>query len=214
MSADRIELGLGIEDSRPPQVRFGLEQSLGTIRLVAAHSAQPLKLQTLARFEVDEASGHVTCELLPLGGVDMARAFGTSYGAPIPISIVGEGKREPSAEDDGFTTIDLSGLIGPRFRDWPKNLVIEPKRKAEPVEAPITFEITTGDPRFDPDAPVKINGYAFVRVGCAKCGGSPVVAVIDLDDLCGPCATKWVLSEGQVERDRQDGESGIDDDAR
>lgn len=77
----------------------------------------------------------------------------------------------------------------------------------EPGDEARAFEITTGEPRFDPDGPVKINGIAFVRVGCAKCGGKPIITNLDGDDLCSPCATKWVISEGQAERDAQDAEA-------
>jgi hypothetical protein len=39
---------------------------------------------------------------------------------------------------------------------------------------------------------------------CSKCGSKPVITNLDGDDLCSPCATKWVVAEGQAERDAQD----------
>lgn len=382
MSA-RMELGIGIEDSRAPQVRLGLEQSLGTVRLVAVHTGKPTKLQTLARFEVDEASGHVTCELLPLGSEDIVRAFGTSYGAPMPITIVGETRKttihdlikpeRPSgglgiriSHSDALAMKQLLGegkvdlvigaiddLIESRkaevhadlawnFDAWitsytgkmkPETMrfSVDEMRKAfeagrdvfhplpadvvrlviaarevafgdlrdmalntppeqvdlrnamieldaaseafasrvrwddEPSDEealgtpdlprpvvhhgtinidgqdhairleihecegdtfdgdghaveddgfetidlaglkPSSFNITT--PRFDPDLPVRINGIPYVRVGCAKCGGKPVITNLDGDDLCSPCANKWALGEAQAEHDRQEAEA-------
>lgn len=131
-------------------------------------------------------------------------------------------------EDDGFVTLDLTGLTGPKFGAWPKNLVIEPKRPAIPmIDIPAPADLSAG---------MMVNGVLCVPLAgvtetilaaagardrhdclaavrrrfsfCAKCGGKPVITNLDGDDLCSPCATKWVVGEGQAERDRQDAEEG------
>jgi hypothetical protein len=129
-------------------------------------------------------------------------------------------------EDDGFETIDLSGIT-------------RAKAVAYVPEAMI-FE--TADLRFDPGNLALINGFRFVPLDrvrsiielrsqlfggepmttnekaivhgiswaitaafafCAKCGNKPVIINLDGDDLCGPCANKWALGEAQAEADRQ-----------
>ncbi len=114
-----------------------------------------------------------------------------------------------AVEDDGFTTIDLSGITSKsqahamarhKLREVfaPDHVEERAARWAAEIAA---FEITTGDPRFDPDRAVRINGLAFVRVGCARCGSKPAVTNLDGDDLCQSCADKWVRAEGCAAQD-------------
>lgn len=37
------------------------------------------------------------------------------------------------------------------------------------------------------------------RGGCAWCGSDHIITNLDGDDLCWPCANKWVRGEGQAE---------------
>lgn len=98
----KIELGIGTEEG-PAQVRLGLEDALGTIRLVATHSDEPGRLQTLARFEIGEGDengrGQLTCELIPIASAGICYALGINQFDTMPITLINVAPKQPSADE-------------------------------------------------------------------------------------------------------------------